>query len=191
MDTQAHKNAAAAAGLEWPAVLEAYREARGLEAADVDRLAAVRREAFQALDGFGHGGRFKLGHRAAFNGGDATYIEGLDVVAAGHDMTADELYAVLAADAPALRDADDVMAETIDRLAAMAGQADDDGGEYLPLVQAAYLADVTEQWLRKLVKSGRVAGRKNGRNWIVRRADVEFFTRHPTAGRPRREAAPF
>lgn len=190
MDTTAHKNAAAAAGLEWPAVLEAYREARGLEAADVDRLAAVRREAFQALDGAGHGGRFKLGHRAAFNGGDATYINGLDVVAAGHGMTADELYAVLAADAPTLRDADEVMTETIARLAAMAGQADDDG-EYMPLVQAAHVADVTEQWLRKLVKSGRVAGRKVGRNWTVRRADVEFFTRHPTAGRPRMERVPF
>ena len=190
MDTQSHKNAAAAAGLEWPVVLAAYREARGLESADVDRLAAIRREAFQALDGFGHGGRFKLAHREAFTTGDATFVDGLDVVAAGRGMTADELYAVLAADAPTLRDADDVMSETIDRLAAMAGQADDDG-EYMPLVQAAALADVTEQWLRKLVKAGRVAGRKNGRNWTVRRADVEFFTRHPTAGRPRMEQVPF
>lgn len=191
MDTQAHKNAAAAAGLEWAVVLAAYREARGLEAAELDRAAAIRREAFKALDGMGHGGRFKLGHRAAFNGGDATYIDGIDVVAAGLGMSADELYAVLAADAPTLRDADTVMVETIARLAEQAGPAGDDSSEFLPLVQAAAVADVTEQWLRQLVKAGRIAGRKAGRNWLVRRVDVEFFRRHPTAGRPRREAAPF
>jgi hypothetical protein len=53
------------------------------------------------------------------------------------------------------------------------------------LVSAAAAADITEQWLRQLVKSGKVRGRKVGRRWEVAAADVAFFVRHPTAGRPR------
>jgi Ca2+-binding RTX toxin-like protein len=190
MNTNEHKQRAAELGLEWSAVLALYREARQLEAAEVERAAEVRRDAFRAQSGDTHGGRFKMRHRAAFNGGDATYIQGLDVVAADRGSTADELFADLAADAVALRDADAVMAETIDRAAALAAPADD-AADMMPLVQAAHVADVTEQWLRQLVKAGRIRGRKVGRNWIVSRADVTYFDRHPTAGRPRREAAPF
>jgi hypothetical protein len=191
MNTNEHKERAAAAGLEWPVVLAAYREARGLEAADVERRAAARRDAYRAQRGDVHGGHFKAAHRAAFSGGDATYIAGLDVTAADRGMTADQLFDELAGEAPALRPADDVMAETIDRLAA----AGDVAETYLPLVQAAAAADITEQWLRQLVKAGKVRGRKAGRNWQVAAADVAFFQRHPTAGRPRfrayQEPAPF
>jgi excisionase family DNA binding protein len=61
--------------------------------------------------------------------------------------------------------------------------------ELLPLPAAAMVADVTEQWLRKLVKAGRIAGQRIGRNYLVSRAAVEHFKRHPTMGRPR--FAPF
>jgi hypothetical protein len=194
MNTNEHKARAAAAGLDWPVVLAAYREARGLEAAELERIGDARRDAFRSSCGDDHGGRWKARNRAALNGGDATYIRGLDVTAADRGMTADELLDELAGDAVTMRPADDVMAETIDRLIELAtGQADEP--EYIGLVAAAALADVTEQWMRQMVKAGRIRGRKAGRNWQVCRADAEFFARHPTAGRPRfrafQEAAPF
>ncbi len=190
MDTNEHKRRAAELGLEWPAVLALYREARSLEAQEVERTAAARRSAVKAAAGDAHAGRFKGRHREAFAGGDATYIPGLDVVAADRGLTADELFAELAAGADGLRPADKVMSEVIDRAAALAAPADDTA-DMVPLVAAAAAADITEQWLRQLVKAGRVRGRKAGRNWLVSAADIAFFTRHPTAGRPRREAAPF
>jgi len=176
-------------GLEWPAVLSLYREARQLEAHEVERLTELRARGFAACSKL-TGGRFKLANREAFTTGDATMVRGIDVAAADMGLTADELYEVLKADAPALRPADDVMAEVIDRAAELAAAADD-AEEMVGLVAAAAAADITEQWLRQLVKSGKIRGRKAGRNWIVSRADVAFFARHPTAGRPRREAAPF
>jgi hypothetical protein len=195
MNTNEHKSRAAAAGLEWSAVLAAYREARGLEAADVERRQAFRRDAFKASSGDAHGGHWKAANRAAFTGGDATYVKGLDVTAADRGMTADEVFAELAGDAPTLRPADDVMSETIDRLAALAASPADDTADMVPLVAAAAAADITEQWLRQLVKAGKVRGRKAGRNWLVSAADVAFFQRHPTAGRPRfrvfQQPAPF
>lgn len=189
MNTNEHKQRAAELGVAWADVLTLYRETRQLEAADVERRRSIREHVY-AFMGQAHGGRFKLAHRAAFNGGDSTYIQGLDVAAAGLGMTADELYAELNTAAPALRPADDVMAECVERAAAMAAPADD-VADLVPLVQAAHVADVTEQWLRLLVKSGKIRGRKAGRNWLVSSADVAFFQRHPTAGRPRREPAPF
>jgi hypothetical protein len=194
MDTNSHKDAAAAAGLEWSAVLAEYRAVRALEAEELERIGTIRRDAVRAQTGDEHGGHFKLRHRAAFHGGDATYIAGLDVTAADRGMSADQLYDVLAESAATMRPADDVMREVIARLSDLAnGPAPD--GEYIGLVAAAAIADVTEQWLRQLVKSGRIRGRKSGRNWTVLRADVEFFARHPTAGRPRfrafQSAAPF
>lgn len=195
MNTNEHKAAAAAAGLEWSDVLEAYREARALEAAELERITTTRREALRQLSGDEHGGRFKGRHRAAFNGGDGTYIRGLDVTAAGRGMTADELFDELATAAKTMRPADDVMRETIERLAAAAGPADDVPTTWTGLVAAAAAADITEQWLRQLVKAGKVRGRKVGRRWEVAAADVAFFQRHPTAGRPRLrshlEPAPF
>lgn len=195
MNTAEHKTAAAAAGLEWADVLAAYREARAIEAAELERISTDRRDAFRASCGDEHGGHWKARNRAAFTGGDATYVRGLDVTAADRGMTADELFEALAADAPAMRPADDVMAETIARLADMVGPADDDATTWTGLVAAAAAADITEQWLRQLVKAGRVRGRKVGRRWEVAAADVAFFQRHPTAGRPRIRAhlaaAPF
>lgn len=195
MNTAEHKAAAAAAGLDWPTVMEAYREVRRIEADELERIGTFRRDALRQLSGDEHAGRFKGRHRAAFNGGDATYIRGLDVTAAGRGMTADELYDDLAAAAPTMRPADDVMRETIERLAAAVGPADDVPTTWTGLVAAAAAADITEQWLRQLVKAGKVRGRKVGRRWEVAAADVAFFQRHPTAGRPRLrshlEPAPF
>jgi len=194
MNTNEHKQRAADAGIEWPAVLAAYRETRGIEAAELERIGTFRREAFRQLSGDEHGGRFKGRHRDAFAGGDATYLRGLDVTAAGRGMTADELYDDLADGAPGFRPADDVMAEVIDRLIDQAG-TDEIETTWTGLVAAAAAADITEQWLRQLVKAGRVRGRKVGRNWQVASVDVAFFSRHPTAGRPRLrahlEASPF
>lgn len=195
MNTAEHKTAAAAAGLEWADVLAAYREARAIEAAELERIGTFRRESFKASCGDTHGGHWKARNRAAFAGGDATYIQGLDVTAADRGMTAGELYDELATSAPTMRPADDVMRETIERLAAAAGPADDVATTWTGLVAAAAAADITEQWLRQLVKAGKVRGRKVGRNWQVAAADVAFFQRHPTAGRPRLrahlEASPF
>jgi hypothetical protein len=195
MQTAEHKAAAAAAGLDWADVLSAYRETRAIEAEDLERVRTFRRHAYQSSCGDQHGGHWRAANRAAFTGGDATYIRGLDVTAAGRGMTADELYDELAADAPTMRPADDVMRETIDRLSAAAGPADESTTTWLGLVAAAAAADITEQWLRQLVKAGRVRGRRVGRRWEVDAADVAFFVRHPTAGRPRvrahLEPAPF
>lgn len=195
MQTADHKAAAAAAGLDWADVLAAYREARAIEAAELERITTDRRAAFQASCGDQHGGHWKARNRSAFTGGDATYVRGLDVTAADRGLTADEMFELLAADAPTMRPADDVMAETIARLADMAGPADDVPTTWTGLVAAAAAADITEQWLRKLVKAGKVRGRRVGRRWEVAAADVAFFQRHPTAGRPRLrahlEAAPF
>jgi hypothetical protein len=194
MNTNEHKQRAADAGIEWPAVLAAYRETRAIESAELERIGYFRRDAFRQLSGDDHGGRFKGRHRDAFAGGDATYIRGLDVTAAGRGMTADELYDDLATAAPGMRPADDVMSEVIDRMIDQAS-AEEVETTWTGLVAAAAAADITEQWLRQLVKAGKVRGRKVGRNWQVAAADVAFFSRHPTAGRPRLrahlEASPF
>lgn len=195
MQTNEHKAAAAAAGIEWSAVLAAYREARAIEAEELERITTGRRQAFAASCGDEHGGHWKMRNRAAFAGGDATYVRGLDVAAADRGMSADELFEVLAEDAPTMRPADEVMAEVIDRLADQAGDAGEVETIWTGLVAAAAAADITEQWLRQLVKAGKVRGRKVGRRWEVAAADVAFFQRHPTAGRPRLRAhlaaAPF
>ena len=194
MDTNEHKAAAAAAGVEWADVLAVYREMRAIEADDVSRRAGFRRDAFQELGGSSHGGHYKAAHRDAFTTGDAAALP-IDTVAAFRGMSSGDLYETLQADAPTLRDADDVMREAIARVADMAAAADDVETTWIGLVAAAAAADITEQWLRQLRKAGKVRGRKVGRRWEVAAADVAFFQRHPTAGRPRVRAhlaaAPF
>jgi hypothetical protein len=195
MNTAEHKSAAAAAGLQWPDVLAAYRETRAIEAEELERIGSFRREALEQLSGDNHAGRFSGRHRAAFSGGDATYIRGLDVTAAGRGMTADELFDELATTSRTMRPADEVMAEVIERLSGLNQPAEECEPTWMGLVAAAAAADITEQWLRQLVKAGKVRGRRVGRRWEVAAADVAFFQRHPTAGRPRvrahLEASPF
>ena len=191
MNLEFHKAAAAAAGIDWPIVVAEYDRVRRLEREELDRAAAARADAARAQSGSDHVGHFKARHRAAFSGGDATYITGFDVVAADRGLTADELFADMATAADTLRPADDVYADVIASLTAAPAAAD----EFLPLPAAAAAADITEQWLRQLVKAGRVRHRRAGRCWQVSAADVQFFARHPTAGRPRLRAglepAPF
>lgn len=199
MNTNEHKTAAAQLGLEWSAVLAIYREARELEAAEVARVTAIRKAA-AAFMGYSHVGQFKLAKRSAMTVGDADQLKGFDVCAASMaetmsaDMTAESLYDLLAADAPAMTPADDAMRAAIDRAAQLKAESDAmpaDAGDWIGLVAAAAAADITEQWLRQLVKAGRIRGRKFGRNWKVSAGDVAFFTRHPTMGRPRLETVPF
>ena len=198
MRTNEHKTAAADKGLEWSAVLAIYREARELEAAEIARVAGIRKAA-AAFMGFDHAGQFKRAKRSAMTDGDNSQLKGFDVCAAhlaatiapelGDDPSA-ALYELLAAPAPTMSDADEAMAAAIARAAELAAPAPV-AGDFIRLVEAAAIADVTEQWLRLMVKAGKVRGVKAGRNWTVSRTDVEWFQRHPTMGRPRREAAPF
>lgn len=198
MRTNEHKQRAAELGLEWAAVLAVYREARELESAEIARIAGIRKAA-AAFMGYDHAGQFKLAKRAAMTVGDNSQLRGFDVCAAhmaatiapelGDDPSA-ALYELLAAPAPVMSDADDAMTAAIDRAAELAAPAPA-AGDFIRLIEAAAIADVTEQWLRLMVKAGKVRGVKVGRNWQVSRADVEWFQRHPTMGRPRREPAPF
>jgi hypothetical protein len=198
MRTNDHKATAAEKGLEWSAVLAIYREARELEAAEIARVAGIRKAA-AAFMGYDHAGQFKLAKRSAMTTGDNSQLKGWDVCAAhlaatiapelGDDPAA-ALYDLMAADAPAMSDADDAMTAAIDRAAELAAPAPA-AGDFIRLVEAAAIADVTEQWLRTMVKAGKIRGIKAGRNWQVSRSDAEWFQRHPTMGRPRREAAPF
>jgi hypothetical protein len=198
MNTSEHKATAAEKGLEWSAVLAVYREARELEAAEVARVAGIRKAA-AAFMGYDHAGQFKLAKRSAMTTGDNSQLKGFDVCAAhmaatiapelGDDPAA-ALYDMMAAPAPVMSDADDAMSAAIDRAAEMAAPAPA-AGDFIRLIEAAAIADVTEQWLRLMVKAGKVRGVKAGRNWTVSRTDVEWFQRHPTMGRPRREPAPF
>jgi hypothetical protein len=66
--------------------------------------------------------------------------------------------------------------------------SDTDFSKVLPLPQAAALAGVTERWMRFLVTSGAVKGTRVGRFWLVDKESAEKFQRHPTAGRPRKDA---
>ena len=190
MTTNEHKQTAAELGLDWETVKAFYDESRELDRQEVERQSAFRRDAVRSSSGHEHAGRWKLANRAAFNGGDATYIRGLDVTAADRGLDADSLFADLSAAAARMQTADETMREAIDRAAAIAA-APEIEPEYIGLVAAAAIADVTEQWMRQMVKAGRIRGRKAGRNWQVCRADAEFFARHPTAGRPRKPPVPF
>lgn len=61
--------------------------------------------------------------------------------------------------------------------------------DFIPVSLAAELADVSPFWIRCLAKDGRIPSRRLGRSWIVSKTAVLAFTRHPTAGRPRRGSA--
>jgi hypothetical protein len=57
--------------------------------------------------------------------------------------------------------------------------------DWIPLPEAARLADVTDRWMRTLVQNGRVVGLQVGRNYIVSRASAAAYVRSETEGRPR------
>jgi len=59
-------------------------------------------------------------------------------------------------------------------------------GSFVPLPEAARLADVTPRHMQRLAEDGVVTAIKVGRNWLVDRAAAAAFERHPSAGRPRK-----
>ena len=195
------KAAAAAAGLDWPAVKAIYDELREADRLAIERTIEQRRVAFAAL-GHGHGGRWKLAHRhATAGGGDMTNVKHFDDVARqlagtelpelGSDDPAAELWVLVNGDAPAMPAAADTFDRAMRVAVDVAPAAPISPDDLLSLPAAAAIADVTEQWLRKLVAAGKVRGFRVGGRWLVQRAAVETFRRHPTAGRPRMEPVPF
>ena len=194
------KERADAAGLDWPAVKAIYDELRAAERAAIERPIEARRIAYAAL-GHAHGGRWKLANRHATTDGDMANVRHFDDVARelaatelpelGEADPAAELWALVNGDAPELPPAVETFERALDRARLEAPRAPVSPDDLLPLPLAAYPADVSEQWLRKLVADGKVAGFRVGRCWLVKRSAAESFKRHPTAGRPRKEAAPF
>lgn len=55
----------------------------------------------------------------------------------------------------------------------------------LTLPQAAKLMDLDETYVRRLVTSGKIAGVKFGRNYLVSRESAMHFQKTPGRGRPR------
>lgn len=202
MKTADHKTAAADAGLEWSTVRAVYSELRELETLRIARTLEIRKVAFKAL-GVAHGGQFQFKNRHACTIGDATNVRAFDDVARelshteipelGQDDPSAALWEIVSAPAPSMPTAYETMAAAIARAAAdrpaVQPAAAAELGDMIPLPEAAGLADITEQWLRMLVKAGRVNGLKIGKNYLVSRSSAEQFRRHPSAGRPR--FAPF
>jgi excisionase family DNA binding protein len=199
MRTTEHKNAAAELGLEWSAVRAIYAELREFETAAIARTLEARKIAFAYL-GVKHAGQFQFKNRHATTTGDATNVRGFDDIARelaageipelGADDPAAALWDLVTAPAPVLPTADETMRKAIDKAAAEAPAAAvpavGDVSDLVPLPEAAGLADVTEQWLRQLVKAGRLPAVRVGRCYLVSRSAAENFRRHPTMGRPRR-----
>lgn len=194
------KAAAAAAGLDWPAVKAIYDEMREADRLTIERPAEIRRLAFAAL-GHGHGGRWKLANRHATSDGDMTNVRHFDDVARqlaateipelGSDDPAAELWRLVTMDAPEMPPAADTFARAMIVAEKTAPAAPISPDDLLSLPAAAIIADVTEQWLRRLVAAGKIRGFRVGGRWLVQRGAVEKFQRHPTAGRPRMEQVPF
>jgi len=54
----------------------------------------------------------------------------------------------------------------------------------LSVTDAARLAGVTDRHMRRLIADGVVQATRVGRAWLVDRASVAAWQRHPTMGRP-------
>lgn len=54
----------------------------------------------------------------------------------------------------------------------------------LSVTDAARLAGVTDRHMRRLIADGVIAATRVGRAWLVDRASVAAWQRHPTMGRP-------
>lgn len=64
-----------------------------------------------------------------------------------------------------------------------------DPAAYVTVGTAAALAGVSRFWMRQTVQAGRLPGVEIDGQWFVERAAAAAFERHPTAGRPRKDAA--
>ena len=54
----------------------------------------------------------------------------------------------------------------------------------LSVTDAARLAGVTDRHMRRLIADGVIQATRVGRAWLVDRASVAAWRRHPTMGRP-------
>ena len=54
----------------------------------------------------------------------------------------------------------------------------------LSVTDAARLAGVTDRHMRRLIADGVIQATRVGRAWLVDRASVAAWQRHPTMGRP-------
>lgn len=193
--SNAHRERAAALAIPWPEIesraaaqLAAWNDGPG-------RVAEARR---RALEYYGGGAAFYSRYRSAIRTGDHSRIPGFDVMAAtmangegyGDVLTGDdpagELWSIVVAPAPRPPSRGVLVESAIDsaaadRAAAQLATADD----WISVADAARRADVTPQWARAMIRSGRWRGRRIGGVWVVASADVATFHRHPTAGRPR------
>ena len=60
-----------------------------------------------------------------------------------------------------------------------------DISQLVPLPEAAKIADISEVWLRQLVREDKVKGVRIGRYFYVNIESAKAFHRHPYLGRPR------
>jgi excisionase family DNA binding protein len=57
--------------------------------------------------------------------------------------------------------------------------------EMITLPEAAKLLDFAEPYVRQLVRKGRIAGFKFGRNYLVNKRSALAFEKSPGCGRPK------
>lgn len=193
------KAAAIERGIDWPSARALYDSMRADELSAHDRLVEFRQEAYRRLSGDVHGGRFKAGHRHEFNGGDHTTIPGFDIVSdglraeypelVGDENAAADVWEVITSPAPESPAAADTMRRALERAAEECPAAPGSMRDLVSIKEAAALADVSEQWMRRLVSSGKIPGHPVGKSYVVSASAAARFRRHPTAGRPRHSAA--
>jgi hypothetical protein len=166
-------------------------------------IAAAAHERWKSLRSAAHGhygGAASFYSRFRRGEGDHSKIPQFDVWAASLQV---EYPDILPADDPAATlwtilqtPADRIpsAAELWDRAfrSAVAERGSDDlaaADDFISVSLAAELADVSQFWVRCLARDGKIPSRRIGRSWIVSKTAVLAFTRHPTAGRPRRGSA--
>jgi len=199
------KKAAAEHGLDWEAARAVYDSERAADMAAAADYRGFLETAYSRLFGSTNGGHFKAANRREFAGGDYATIPGFDETAdsmvgefptyLSADNASAELWAAISSPAPepptAAAAADRALVRALAECPAVPGSPRD----MIGTAEAAALAGVSEKWIRRLVESGKLAGRRVGRSWIVSAAAAARFKRHPTAGRPRKlestEPVPF
>ena len=182
---------AAELGIPFDVAEQHYDSLRAAAAERIGRARSLRERIYRL-----YGGRLAFHRRYAATGDHAT-IPQFDVWASsasadypellGSDDPAAELWAFLQSPAERPPSAAETWEAAFQSAAMEAGArevaaADD----FVPVAEAAALADVSEYWVRSLVSSGRIPGRRIGGRWIVSRTAAAAFRRHPSRGRPRR-----
>lgn len=60
---------------------------------------------------------------------------------------------------------------------------------YCSVAEACQLAGVSDGYMRRLIRDGRIEGVKIGNTYLVSRASIKKFERQPGMGRPQKPAA--